>query len=50
MVRWAFTRELAPSACMTMSAVRVAPQDRVLFYKFSFSTVYLLLFFLPLAA
>lgn len=53
MVRWAFTRELAPSACMTMSAVRVAPQDKVLwvlFYKFSFSTVYLLLFFSPLAA
>ena len=34
MVRWAFTRELAPSACMTMSAVRVAPQDKVLLFMF----------------
>ncbi len=31
---WAFTQELTPSVCMTMSAARVAPQDKVLFVLF----------------
>ena len=30
----AFTQELTPSVCMTMSAARVAPQDKVLMVLF----------------